>query len=687
MHFQNLRLRGLLQSSFTAESGPFFTIVESFYGNLHELVLKFKCPDLMPITKVWTDRSWRKMSRKMTPKTFELAPSVRSAPRSRPEAYSAFDQIDGRHPWQSAVPDGFVPYPVRRLERGKVVYFNFSLAREMGLLPADHPDQLTPALTRKLLDTFSIQIINEYDQQKGGSLDKTTLKPHPHMATRYLQLQHANKQGRTSGDGRSIWNGLFKHHGQSWDISSRGTGVTCLSPGAVEANRPLKTGATEFGYGCGLADITELYGSTVMSEIFHLNGVHTERMLVIIDLGKGCGIGVRAAQNLIRPAHLFLYLKQGRLEPLRQATDYLIRRQTENRMWRFSPTSPDRHRLMLKEIALSFARFAAKLEREYIFAWLDWDGDNVLASGGIIDYGSIRQFGLRHDQYRYDDIQRYSTNLNEQKGKARLTVQVFAQLVHFLETGKRRPLRSFENHASVREFDREFERELRKLFLSQVGFSDKQIEALCKQGKSVVEPLYQSFLALEKWKTTAGLKRLPDGVNRPAIFNMRKVLRDLPEAIFNASEPEGSMRALPAEEMMELMASSFAKKADLRLRPALREKIARFQKAYLRSLKVACDDQDLTAFIRDLAERAQDTNRAGRITGNGSEFIVDALLRARKRGLAHSEIQAAIDLFVSSQAPKVALQKRPAKPVEIQSNVGRLFQELVNIAHEFEEDI
>ena len=61
---------------------------------------------------------------------------------------------------------------------------------------------------------------------------------------------------------------------------------------------------------------------------------------------------------------------------------------------------------MLRLLSKDFAEFAAKLEMDYIFAWLDWDGDNVLADAGIIDYGSVRQFGLRHDQYRYDDVER-----------------------------------------------------------------------------------------------------------------------------------------------------------------------------------------------------------------------------------------------------------------------------------------
>jgi hypothetical protein len=55
------------------------------------------------------------------------------------------------------------------------------------------------------------------------------------MATRYLQTQHRNKQGKTSGDGRSIWNGYLKSDNLTFDISSRGTGATILSPGAQEA--------------------------------------------------------------------------------------------------------------------------------------------------------------------------------------------------------------------------------------------------------------------------------------------------------------------------------------------------------------------------------------------------------------------------------------------------------------------
>ncbi len=546
----------------------------------------------------------------------------------------------------------------------------------MGLLPSQHPNELTPALTKKILDTFALQIVNEYDQQNGNLPPKDAMKVHPYMATRYLQLQHANKQGKTSGDGRSIWNGTFRRRGMTWDVSSRGTGVTCLSPGAVEAQRPLRTGEEEFGYGCGLADVTELIGSAVMSEIFHLNGLGTERVLTVIDLGKGCGIGVRAAPNLIRPAHFFLYLKQGRSDQLRQSMDYFIKRQFENGASTITPNDPSRFAKVLKQLSINFARFTARLERQYIFAWLDWDGDNVLADAGIIDYGSIRQFGLRHDQYRYDDVQRFSTNLNEQRGKARLAIQVFAQAVNFLETGKRRSFEDFEHHAAVREFDREFDRELRRVFLGQVGCSDDQIALLMKKHMNDVEKLYSSFLVLEKMKTKAGPKKLPDGVNRPAVFNLRAVLRELPER----------WPALPsASELLDVMASSFAKRADRKLKGPLREKVETFLTHY--SNVIMALDIDSKASLLAWRVRATDQNRAGRITGNGAEYIVDAILNAKRKGLTSAEIQSAIDLFIANQAPSHARPGRRSKAASLDSGAGRLFQELVNISQDFEEDI
>ena len=157
--------------------------------------------------------------------------------------YRKFKEIDGTHPWRNVSPDGYVDYRVRYRPHGRVLFFNFPLAKEMGLVKTEAPDVLEKALETAILETFSLQIINEYDLQQHNKFPSNLVRPNAFMATRYLQTQHANKQGKTSGDGRSIWNGCLRNKGMTFDISSRGTGATILSPGAQEvADGVVKTG-------------------------------------------------------------------------------------------------------------------------------------------------------------------------------------------------------------------------------------------------------------------------------------------------------------------------------------------------------------------------------------------------------------------------------------------------------------
>src|SRR5205085_5001994 len=164
-----------------------------------------------------------------------------------------------------------------------------------------------------------------------------------YMATRYLQIQHQGRQGHTSGDGRAVWNGVLETATLTFDVSSRGTGVTRLSPGAQKAGGPLCTGDDSVGYSSGLADLDEMLGTAVMSEIFYKQGYPTERTLVVIDFGDGSAIGVRTAPNLIRPAHLFRFLKQGRRDELTRAVEYFVRRQEQNGVWRLPPARKARY--------------------------------------------------------------------------------------------------------------------------------------------------------------------------------------------------------------------------------------------------------------------------------------------------------------------------------------------------------
>ena len=81
--------------------------------------------------------------------------------------YEKFKELDGTHPWREVSPDGFIDYRARYRQKGRVLYFNFQLAGDMELIPADNPHILNKDLEQAILETFSLQIINEYDLKLG----------------------------------------------------------------------------------------------------------------------------------------------------------------------------------------------------------------------------------------------------------------------------------------------------------------------------------------------------------------------------------------------------------------------------------------------------------------------------------------------------------------------------------------
>ena len=138
-----------------------------------------------------------------------------SRPSKETTGYAKFREIDGSHPLKTMVPEAVVEYQVRTRHGGQVAFFNFELAREIGLISENHPHELTKELKEEILNTFSIVIINEYDMMNNFNYPKDEIRPNTYMATRYLQLQHPCKKGTTSGDGRSIWNGQINNKGKS----------------------------------------------------------------------------------------------------------------------------------------------------------------------------------------------------------------------------------------------------------------------------------------------------------------------------------------------------------------------------------------------------------------------------------------------------------------------------------------
>lgn len=597
--------------------------------------------------------------------------------------YAKFEQIDGAHPWQEAMENQVVLYPVRELNRGKVTYFNYRLAKEMGLIPNPHPNKMNKELEKKILKTFSIQIINEFEQQQNIKYDPTIVKKNMYMATRYLQLQHDSRSGKTSGDGRSIWNGAVHHNGRTWDISSRGTGVTCLAPGAVQANKPLETGNEDFGYSCGQMEIDELYSTAISSEIFHHNKIPTERVLAIIDLGKGLAIGVRAAPNLIRPAHLFLFLKQNDLKSLKAGVNYFIERQIKNKEWTIVP-GKNKYDQFMEYIVESFAKFMSRLDVDYIFAWLDWDGDNILANAGIIDYGSIRQFGVRHDQYRYDDVERFSTTLSEQKIKARQLVQTFAQIVEFIKTGKKTTITDYKECAFVKKFDKRFVYHFQKHRLYNIGFQKNDIISLLDNNFELTLKFESVFKYFESMKTLRKAEKVADGINRAAILNMRDLLRQLPKLLIDSN-----LTPIDPKKLFEIMISSNASTRDSVFKENYAVKLLEFQQIYLELVEQVRGKRSPLRVIKEIENRSKVINRADRATGNAIITIVEKIISNIKGGFPIENVQELIEGYVESQllVPESGAYKKSDLFKRKKASTKKLLSKLFLITTDLKDEI
>jgi hypothetical protein len=561
------------------------------------------------------------------------------------EPYSAFARIDGRHPFRDAVPGGHVDYRARRRRGGEVAFFNYGLAREMGLIAAGHPNAMNPALRRALLDAFALVIVNEYDLAHGVRIPPRELLPHPYMATRYLQLQHPGRRGTTSGDGRSVWNGTLRHAGVSWDISSCGTGVTCLCPATAQTKRFYKTGSRTASYGCGTASVEEGLAAAVMSEVLNRNGIPTERVLAVIALPGGFAVNVRAARNLLRPSHLFAPLKQNDLKRLKSAVDYAIARERKNGALPPARTAAEGYRTFAEAAARAFGRAAAIFEREYVFCWLDWDGDNVLLDGSIVDYGSVRQFGLYHREYRFDDGPRWSTTIPEQKAKARTIVRCFAQITQALIEGRRAPLAAFAQDPLLRVFDAAFAETRDRLLLRRAGFDAKTESLLLARARPLVKRFDRAHRWFETARSARGPVKVPDGISWNAVYSTRDLLRELPRIFARHPKP------VATDIVLDIAASSYATRADRRPTPTKRRRAREFQTAYLALARRAArlTGRPMPAVLADAAARSSTINAYARITGDAIAHAAARLARARKT-LGPDGLFEVIDRFARRQS-------------------------------------
>ncbi|MGZ3809430.1 MAG: hypothetical protein ACXVCE_15205, partial [Bacteriovorax sp.] len=322
-------------------------------------------------------------------------------------------------------------------------------------------------------------------------------------------------------------------------------------------------------------------------------------------------------------------------------------------------------------------------EDQYIFCWLDWDGDNILMDGGIIDYGSVRQFGLYHHEYRYDDVQRWSTSIKEQKQKARYIVQTFAQIVDYIKNEKKKSIDDFKNHHAVVTFDKRFFDFKNQNILTKIGFNAKFADYLLESHRKEVEDFREDFSYFEMAKSVKGPQKVPDGINWNAIFCMRDILRELPQVYLS----RGLEKLVNEADFIDIIKSSYATKADLKRSLRRDLKIRGFQKNYLRLINLVAKKFKETPekILLDVSMRSSVINKYDRVTGDSITTIVDKVMHKRPK-LSAEEISVILKEFTDYQNLNPDKERRSSN-FEKEKEQSSLVKGMLQIVREFRDGI
>lgn len=272
----------------------------------------------------------------------------------------------------------------------------------------------------------------------------------------------------------------------------------------------------------------------------------------------------------------------------------------------------------------------------------------MLASGAILDYGSIRQFAAKHDKYRFKDVDRYSASLAEQRYWARLIVQTFAQAMAFVCSGKKLNLREFKTAEALLAFDAAFADESDYRILWRIGFTPAQITELLSNAREEVKQFHRSLTYFEDLKVARGIEKLPDGFTHKPVFLIRNLLRQMPAYYLAQSlnREDDETAYMPDDIFLRIMAGSYVGQRDLKLTPSRRAHVRNFQQCYLRLLGALGKPFDKT--LKTLQERSAVINHRHRLTGDALIFIIEEVIAIKGR-IKVNGLQEALDAFIDSQ--------------------------------------
>jgi len=326
---------------------------------------------------------------------------------------------------------------------------------------------------------------------------------------------------------------------------------------------------------------------------------------------------------------------------------------------------------------------------------MEWDGDNILADGGIIDYGSVRQFGLFHREYRFDDSDRFSTTILEQRRKARHIVQKHAQIRDYLITGVRPTLPQLDHDPILQLFDDEFDRVKTTRLLERVGFESAETDRLVRDEDAAVRRLQRAFSSFERARSSRGVVKVPDGITWNAVYCLSDVLRELPiryAACFDSTSatPSRDELILEPRAFLDLALSDYASARDRELTDHRARMTREFQRAYLDLVDAVaqCVGESRRRTIERIAARTPILNPYDRITGDAVDHAAGKLLARRPR-LSPESIHRLIQAFVDDQDqdPERCLTRAKSEGPRLSAEERSVLRGMRRIAREFREGL
>jgi len=200
-------------------------------------------------------------------------------------------------------------------------------------------------------------------------------------------------------------------------------------------------------------------------------------------------------------------------------------------------------------------------------------------------------------------------------------------VVDFVTHKKKRPLADFRNHPSLRKFDQVFEESKYRNLLHKLGIREKNAEIVMKNHFNELRVFRRAYTYFERAKSQRGTYKVADGITRDAVFCMRDILRELPQMLLTRGD------IISPEEFTEIIQSSYAKKADLRLTSMRLHQISRFQTSYLKIMDLLAKSlkKERSQVLLDVTMRSSVINKYDRVTGDSITHVVDKVARCRPK--------------------------------------------------------